>query len=183
MRTKQLVFLCGVLMAFTTAAHSEGQTAGMLLAETSVAGLGDPQPNPPLPARTESPSLSVADSAEYGSYLTDGDGRALYMLDADSQNESTCYDVCAANWPPYEAPRGNPEADDPDISEDLIDTFVRDNGPMQVSYNGFPLYYYIKDQGPGQATGQDVTDQWGTWYLLSPEGEVIDVPGSDDEES
>ena len=32
----------------------------------------------------------------------------------------------------------------------------RKGGQTQVTYNGMPLYYYAKDQGPGTATGQDV---------------------------
>jgi predicted lipoprotein with Yx(FWY)xxD motif len=33
-----------------------------------------------------------------------------------------------------------------------------------------PLYYYIKDQAPGDTTGQGVG---GVWYVLSPDGKII----------
>jgi predicted lipoprotein with Yx(FWY)xxD motif len=42
-----------------------------------------------------------------------------------------------------------------------------------VSYDGRPLYYYIKDQNPGDATGQGIKDHGGEWYLLTPEGKKL----------
>lgn len=36
-----------------------------------------------------------------------------------------------------------------------------------------PLYYYHRDRGPGDTTGQHVTDAWGARHLLSPSGEPI----------
>lgn len=44
---------------------------------------------------------------------------------------------------------------------------------MQVSYGGWPLYNYVKDQGPGQTTGQDIEGFGGEWYLVSPSGEIV----------
>jgi predicted lipoprotein with Yx(FWY)xxD motif len=45
---------------------------------------------------------------------------------------------------------------------------------MQVVYNQHPLYYFVKDQGPGQTAGQDVHGFGGEWYLLTPEGEKLE---------
>ena len=54
-------------------------------------------------------------------------------------------------------------------------TTARTDGTTQVTYNGWPLYYWIKDQKPGDATGQDVG---GVWYVLSPTGEEVETPGA-----
>jgi predicted lipoprotein with Yx(FWY)xxD motif len=42
---------------------------------------------------------------------------------------------------------------------------------MQVTYGGWPLYYFVQDQGPGEATGQDKHGFGGEWYLVTPAGE------------
>lgn len=45
---------------------------------------------------------------------------------------------------------------------------------MQITYNGHPLYYYVRNLGPGQTTGQDVTDAWSEWYLVTPGGKPLE---------
>ena len=47
---------------------------------------------------------------------------------------------------------------------------TRKDGSVQVTYNGWPLYYYDKDKAPGDATGQGVG---GVWYVVSAAGEQI----------
>jgi predicted lipoprotein with Yx(FWY)xxD motif len=42
-----------------------------------------------------------------------------------------------------------------------------------VTYNRWPLYTYITDHKPGQATGQGINNSGGKWYVLSPLGQVI----------
>lgn len=118
--------------------------------------------------------LTVAETAEYGPFIADAEGRALYLLEADSEGMSTCYDACAEVWPPFLAEVGDPAAGDPPVQAGLISTFERRDGAMQVAYGGHPLYYYEDDQGAGQATGQDVTDEWGEWYLVMPGGAALE---------
>ena len=50
----------------------------------------------------------------------------------------------------------------------------RDDGHLQVVYNGKPLYYYTKDGGrPGSTKGHEVHDKFGQWYLVAPSGKKI----------
>ena len=62
------------------------------------------------------------------------------------------------------SPRAPPQAGD-GVDASLLGTTTRKDGTTQVTYNGWPLYYYVKDQKPGDVTGQDVGD---VWYVLSP---------------
>lgn len=121
--------------------------------------------------------LALARTQEHGPYIADQNGRALYLLEQDPKGESTCYDACAGVWPPYLAPQGTPRAMDPAVQAGLIGTIRRRDGSMQVTYGGKPLYYYTKDQGPGQATGHDFRDQWGEWYLVDPNGGELEDHG------
>ncbi|HUE79223.1 MAG TPA: hypothetical protein VMN38_06295 [Sphingomicrobium sp.] len=124
--------------------------------------------------------VAVANAAPYGQYLVDGQGRALYVLEvSEQQGDPTaaaqrCTDACLGEWPAMFS-RGAPGAGD-GVDGGRLGTVERDGG-AQVTYAGWPLYYYVADRQPGQVSGHHVSDRWGEWYLLSPAGEVIEAGG------
>jgi predicted lipoprotein with Yx(FWY)xxD motif len=87
--------------------------------------------------------------------LTDAKGMTLYTWDKDSAGVSTCYDKCAANWPPALA-SADAKADG-DFT--LVD---RTDGTKVWAYKGKPLYLWIKDTKPGDMTGDGVGGTWHT---------------------
>ena len=125
-------------------------------------------------------TIDVFDHDEYGEILVDGDGMTLYNFDSDTQgeSESTCYDGCAADWPPLTV-TGEPRASDVVTAE--LTTFERDDGETQVAADGWPLYSFAADGEPGDTTGQGVND---VWWVLAPDGSLIrddpDDDGDDD---
>lgn len=118
--------------------------------------------------------LEAAESDEYGRYLADAEGRALYLFTADTRGEgatkavSDCYDSCAGAWPPFTA--DGEVMLGQDLQEDLLGQTQRRDGKMQVTYAGWPLYYFVKDAGTGEVNGQDIHSFGGEWYLVSPDG-------------
>jgi hypothetical protein len=56
-----------------------------------------------------------------------------------------------------------------------LGTITRSGGSQQVTYNGHPVYQFIKDQKPGQTTGQGVTAFGAAWFALSLSGSQISV--------
>ncbi len=106
-----------------------------------------------------------------GKIITDGKGLTLYMYAPDHRGRSRCSGFCAQQWPPLVLPRGvtRPEAG-PGVRASLLGTVRRANGELQRTYGGWPLYLWIGDQSPGQATGQ--ADDMGLWYVLSVTGAV-----------
>jgi predicted lipoprotein with Yx(FWY)xxD motif len=112
----------------------------------------------PAPA----PTVMVRSDAELGDILVDPRGMTLYLYTQDQPSVSTCYDACAAAWPPLltDADPTGPEA----IVAGL-GTTSRNDGGVQVTYNGMPLYYWAKDQKPGDTTGQNVG---GVWFVVNP---------------
>ncbi|HTV99619.1 MAG TPA: hypothetical protein VMF87_04915 [Streptosporangiaceae bacterium] len=106
-----------------------------------------------------------------GEVITDGGGRTLYMYAPDRQGLSRCYGFCAQQWPPLVLPRGvtRPKAG-PGVRASLLGAVRRANGQLQETYGGWPLYLWIGDTGPGQATGQ--ADDMGLWYVVSVAGAV-----------
>lgn len=115
--------------------------------------------------------VAVSQSKEYGKYLTDAGGRTLYIFLGDKRHESSdCYDKCAEVWPPF---TGNPKAVASAVNEEMLGTIERRDGSMQVTYNGHPLYYFVKDQGKGKFKGQDIEGFGAEWYMIAPTGSYI----------
>jgi predicted lipoprotein with Yx(FWY)xxD motif len=110
-----------------------------------------------------------------GTILIDGRGFTLYIYVLDRQRPSVCTEVCAAQWPPLDLPRGvrHPVAG-PGVNPALLGTAPRAGGVLQVTYNRWPLYLYLGDSAPGQITGQG--EGMGAWYTLSVSGSVDRLP-------
>lgn len=110
-------------------------------------------------------------SASFGTYLTDSSGRALYMWDADRAGAPTCYGDCAGTWPPVTV-AGDVTAG-PGVQADLIARIKRSDGAEQVTYGGWPLYYYKADARPGELSGQGNTGFGAVWWVVAPDGKPL----------
>lgn len=113
--------------------------------------------------------VALATDAKLGSILVDGSGMTLYLFTKDSPNTPTCYNGCAKAWPALLASGGSPTAG-AGVDASKLGTVARTDGTTQVTYNGWPLYYYAKDHQPGDVTGQGVGS---VWYVLSPSGDAV----------
>jgi predicted lipoprotein with Yx(FWY)xxD motif len=54
------------------------------------------------------------------------------------------------------------------VTSELLNTFERGDGTIQVSYNGMPLYYYRNDILPGEIFGHEEEDSAGGWSVVGP---------------
>ncbi len=103
-----------------------------------------------------------------GSMLVDDKGMTLYIFEKDTPNTSNCYDKCATNWPPL-LTTGSPVAGE-GVDASKLGVTQRTDGTSQVTYNGWPLYYYAKDAAAGDTTGQGVGD---VWFVIAPDGSEV----------
>ncbi len=95
-----------------------------------------------------------------GTYLIADNGMTLYKYASDTADTSNCTGDCATTWPPYTI----------DSADELTNLqagiggkagfITRDDGSMQVTYNGMPVYFYTGDQVSGDTNGQGVGGQW-----------------------
>lgn len=109
----------------------------------------------------------VVQDSDLGQIVVDAEGRTLYVLFADKNGKSTCYDDCEATWPPLTVD-GEPSGDG--VDAELLGTTERDDGTSQVTLNDQPLYYFASDEAPGDMNGQGIGD---VWYVVSADGEAI----------
>lgn len=102
-------------------------------------------------------------------YLVDGDGLTLYLFVNDEQAASVCFDDCAVMWPPMLV--GSELVAGEGVDGALLDRIERPDGTEQVTYNGWPLYYYAADLSAGNTTGQGIGD---VWYVIDTEGNALE---------
>jgi predicted lipoprotein with Yx(FWY)xxD motif len=121
-------------------------------------------------ATAAAPTLTVR-STQFGRILFAGNGRALYGFTRDRRNgPSQCYGGCAAAWPVYFA-KGTLKAG-AGVKQSLIGTTRRRDGRRQVTYNGWPLYYYAHEKA-GEVKCQNVETHGGTWLVVRPAGTLL----------
>jgi len=121
-------------------------------------------------AQGDNSRLGVATS-NLGDHLVDAAGYSLYLFWPDARQISTCRGTCAINWPPFTAESSNAlPAISEVLSPELLGLIEREDGEVQVSYNGWPLYYYAGDSEPGLIHGHMATEEW---YLVTPAGEPL----------
>jgi predicted lipoprotein with Yx(FWY)xxD motif len=121
-------------------------------------------------ATTASRTLIVR-TTRFGKILFAGNGRALYGFTRDRRNgPSRCYGDCAAAWPVYFATRTLRAG--AGVKQSLIGTTRRRDGRRQVTYNGWPLYYYAHEKA-GEVKCQNVDTHGGTWLVMRPTGTLV----------
>ena len=124
-------------------------------------------------ANTSNPStppavVRVSSNHALGKILVDSKGRTLYLLTKDSGRKSACVGMCATPWPPL-LTHGTPKAGS-GAKASLLGTTPRSGGASQVTYNGHPLYTFIKDKSRGDTNGEGVSAFGGSWFAVSPAG-------------
>jgi predicted lipoprotein with Yx(FWY)xxD motif len=122
----------------------------------------------PEPSEEPVDATVAVEDSDLGQIVVDAEGRTLYVFLVDEGTESTCYDDCEASWPPLTV-EGDPAAGE-GIDASLLGTTEREDGSVQVTLDGHPLYYFAADETADDVNGQGVGD---VWYVVSPEGEAI----------
>ena len=120
----------------------------------------------PAPAMPIGPGVvNVSQNATLGSFLVDSAEMTLYVYAMDTPGASTCTGACSANWPPL-LTNGAPVSG-MGATASMLGTTTRSDGTVQVTYNGWPLYHFIKDKAVGDTNGQGVKS---VWSVISPAG-------------
>jgi len=165
--------------------------SALLFAACSNAGTGattTPTQAPPSTAATAGPTagptagatagasqgagayeVDLGNSAKYGKFLTGEDGKTLYLFTPDTTSASNCNGDCAATWPPFILEAGETVKGGEGVTGTFA-TIARQDGSMQVTYAGHPLYYYGADTAAGDTNGEGLFNKW---YLVDASGSAV----------
>ena len=82
-------------------------------------------------------------------------GRTVYHFSSDVANsgKSECTGVCLTTWPALTVAAGSKPVAGTGVTGKLGTITRADNGTLQVTYNGKPLYFFSGDKAPGDANG------------------------------
>ena len=123
------------------------------------------------PSREE---LKTASKVPLGRVVVDDEGRTMYMFLKDESHESYCYGACESVWPPVTT-NGMPKVEGLDSTK--LTLLKRDDGLLQVVYNGHPLYYYQADTETEDTYGQEQKQFGAEWYTVTPQGNPAEAQG------
>lgn len=137
----------GPTVASTQAPPSAAATAGTTAGATSAAGV-----------TVEAKEIGAA-----GTILVDAaSGLTVYMFTEDVKDSGTsaCTGGCLTAWPALTVPAGATPTGGPGVTGTLGTITRPDDGTLQVTYDGLPLYFFQNDEAPGDLNG--VYDKWET---------------------
>ena len=125
-------------------------------------------------------SLSTKSVPGVGTILVDGQGKTLYLLTSEKGGKVTCTpsNGCTKFWPEITLPKGTTAATaGTGVQSSLLGTVKDASGNLEVTYNGWPVYTFVGDSGPGAAHGQGQVSFGGTWYVLNASGNPVTSHG------
>jgi predicted lipoprotein with Yx(FWY)xxD motif len=99
--------------------------------------------------------VDAATNATFGMVLTNAQGFTLYTFPSDHNGISSCTGACVPIWPALTVPNGTTPTEGPGVTGN-VSAVLQPGGADQVTYNGSPLYTFVGDTSPGQATGNGV---------------------------
>lgn len=164
MTRRSPILLAFAIVALGTAACAGAATTAPTLTPATAA---PPTAAPPTAAATTSAAGSGAtvDAKAVGSagtVLVDGtSGMTLYVFAKDVKDSGTsaCTGGCITKWPALTVAAGAAPTAGSGVTGKL-GTITRDDGKLQVTYNGLPLYFFQNDKAAGDLNG--VYENWST---------------------
>ena len=177
MRFRTLAFAPLIVVALVAGCSSSGSSPSVASqAPASVAPVSQ-APASAAPASQAPASASGAASAaagaatveakpvgSIGTVLVAANGMTLYIFtkDVKDSGKSACVTGCIDTWPALTVAAGATPAGGTGVTGKL-GTITRDDGTLQVTYNGMPLYFFKNDKAPGDANGV-----YTNWEAVKP---------------
>jgi predicted lipoprotein with Yx(FWY)xxD motif len=135
---------------------------------SSTSGSGSTSTSSPVAATSGSLKTATIGGV---TVLTDARGFAVYSFAPDTTTTSDCNGACAAAWPPVKGPVTAAAG-----LTGKLGTIKRSDGSAQATFDGHPLYTFVKDTGPGTDTGNGVNAFGGLWHALTASGSAAPAP-------
>ena len=154
-----------MLLVVPAAAAAAAALAACGSSGTSASGSGAASGGTTAPSASASAAAAGLKTAKVGSVtvLTNAQGFTLYSFAPDTAAKSMCNGACATSWPPV-SPATMAAVKSP------FATIKRSDGATQLTFHGHPLYTFVGDKAPGQASGNGVNAFGGLWHEAPASG-------------
>lgn len=134
-------------------------TVAVASAATSPSGASASAAGPS--ANASGTAVEARDVGSIGTVLVAGsNGMTVYTFAKDTKDngKSACSGGCATKWPALTVASEAAATGGPGATGKLGTIKREDDGKLQVTYNGLPLYFFQNDKAPGDANG--VYENW-----------------------
>lgn len=117
-------------------------------------------------------SVKTAANAQFGMVLVAANGKTLYRYTVDSKgvNRCTSNPTCSKYWPQLLVKTGVKPTAGSGVNASLLGTIKAAHGMRQITYAGYPLYFFAGDKAAGQVNGQGFEKQW---YVVNTKGAFV----------
>jgi predicted lipoprotein with Yx(FWY)xxD motif len=150
--------------------------AAVLLAACSSAGSASSQ------SGANGVMLSAGHISSIGTVLTEQSGLTVYEAQQEAGGKIMCTGSCLSFWSPVTVDKGVTPQGASAVTGKLGTIRRPDDGAIQLTVNGHPLYTFRDDSGPGSAVGNDFHDSFGgqhfTWHALTAAGLAVTAPAN-----
>jgi predicted lipoprotein with Yx(FWY)xxD motif len=175
MRFRTLAFAPLIIVALVAGCSSSGSSpsvASQAPASVAPVSLAPASAAPASAAASQAPASAAAGAAtveaksvgSIGIALVAANGMTVYTFtqDVKDSGKSACLTGCIDTWPALTVAAGATPAAGTGVTGKL-GTITRDDGTIQVTYNGKPLYFFKNDHAPGDANGV-----YTNWQAVKP---------------
>jgi predicted lipoprotein with Yx(FWY)xxD motif len=131
--------------------------------EASQAAPSEAASEAPPSAATGGTTVEAKEVGAAGTILVDSaSGMTVYTFTKDTKDSGTsaCTGGCIDTWPALTVPAGGSPTGGSGVTGTLGTITRDDDGSLQVTYNGLPLYFFKNDKAPGDLNG--VYENWET---------------------
>jgi predicted lipoprotein with Yx(FWY)xxD motif len=157
--------------------------AGLLAACASSGGAASPASggNGQGPAAAAGAVITARQLSGVGTVLANQAGKTIYSPEQEATRKILCTSSCLSFWFPVTVASAHVPRHASGI-DGVLGTIRRpDDGKIQLTYNGKPLYTFRLDRAPGQVHGNNFHDSFGgtsfTWQAVTTTGGAERSPG------
>ena len=121
---------------------------------------------------SSAPAVKAVSSAKFGTMLVGANGKTLYRYTVDGKGVNRCTGVpaCGPYWPPLLVKSTAKPTAGTGVNASLLGTIKAKGGMRQVTYAGFPLYFFSGDAKAGQTSGEGFQS---LWYVVNTKGALV----------
>ena len=164
-----LIFLVGAAWAAMALGYAGPRGPAVPRGSSNSAVSAAPAADDDDPESVEAPPPAVVGvvSAASGQRMVDGLARTLYVFSLDAPGRAACVGACARTWRPAQSLGGKPQPGG-GATAPQVGNIRRSDGSEQMTFNGYPVYYYVGDRAPADARGEGRNEFGGRWTAQPP---------------